>query len=83
MIYRMAAAALMALALVGCATVRPVPVALPLPARPTLTPVPSQEVACLAPAAYTALVSRERALRTWGLALEAIIKANNVEVPKP
>lgn len=63
--------------LAGCATVRPVPVTLPLPPRPVLTPVTASQVQCLAPDAYTALVDRERKLRTWGLELEAIIRANN------
>lgn len=68
---------LAALALAGCATVHPVPVTLPLPPRPVLTPVTASQVQCLAPDTYTALVNRERALRTWGLELEAIIRANN------
>lgn len=70
------------LALAGCATVRPVPVTLPLPPRPVLTPVTASKVQCLAPDTYTALVNRERALRTWGLELEAIIKAANAKAGK-
>lgn len=53
------------------------PVVLPLPARPVLAPVAPASVACLSNDAYTTLVNRERALRTWGLELEAIIQANN------
>lgn len=74
---------LLAALLAGCATVRPVPVMLPLPPRPVLTPVTSDQVRCLAPGTYTALVNRERSLRTWGLALEAIIAANNRKAPTP
>jgi hypothetical protein len=73
------ATTLCVLALVACAQqpVRSVPVALPLPTRPVLAPVPAASVQCLAPETYTTLVNRERALKTWGLQLEAIIKANN------
>lgn len=71
------------LALAGCATIRPVPVTLPLPARPVLTPVKASDVQCLAPDTYTALVNRERALRTWGLELEAEIKALDAKAPTP
>lgn len=53
------------------------PVALPLPPRPLVQAVQSSAVQCLAPATYTTLVERERALKTWGLKLEAVIKANN------
>lgn len=68
------------LILPGCATRPDVrPMALPLPARPTLTPVKASAVECLAPDAYTALVNRERALRTWGEELEGIIQANNAK----
>lgn len=69
--------------LTGCATVRPVSVTLPLPPRPVLTPVTADQVQCLAPGTYTALVNRERSLRTWGLELEAIIAANNAKAPTP
>lgn len=72
-------AACAALALAGCSTVQYRPVALPLPVRPVLTPVQASAVQCLAPATYTALVNRERALKTWGLELEAVIKANNAK----
>lgn len=65
--------------LAGCATVRPVPVTLPLPVRPVLTPIQGNALQCLAPATYTTIVDRERALRTWGLSLEAIIGANNAK----
>jgi hypothetical protein len=75
--------AMLALAGSGCAAqVRPVPVTLPLPARPVLTPVTASQVQCLAPDAYTALVNRERALRTWGLELEAEINALNAKAGK-
>lgn len=67
----------------GCATIRPVPVTLPLPPRPVLTPVTASQVQCLAPDTYTALVDRERSLRGWGLELEAIIAANNRKAPTP
>lgn len=80
MLKLLAASALLALA--GCATVRPVPVTLPLPARPVLTPVTAAQVQCLAPATYTALVDRERALKLWGLELEAEIKALNAKAGK-
>ena len=63
----------------GCTTTVYRPVTLPLPPRPVLTSVPASAVQCLAPDAYTALVNRERALRTWGLELEAVIKANNAK----
>lgn len=76
---RLCSALAAVLLLCGCAKpiVRSVPMTLPLPARPTLTPVDSDAVQCLAPAAYTALVTRERALATWGMQLEAIIQTNN------
>lgn len=72
-------ALLLVAALAGCTTthVRTLPVALPLPARPVLQPVPASSVACLSDTTYTALVHRERALRTWGLQLQAVIQANN------
>ncbi len=66
----------------GCATMRPVPVTLPLPPRPVLTPVTASQVQCLAPDTYTTLVDRERALRTYALELEAIIKAANGKAGK-
>jgi hypothetical protein len=44
-----------------------------------LTPVKASDVACLAPDVYTALVNRERALKEWGLAEEAVLKANNAK----
>lgn len=64
-------------ALAGCATPAAKPVLLPLPSRPVLTPVKGDAMQCLAPETYTAVIDRERALRTWGLQLEAIIEANN------
>lgn len=72
--------ALLLLALAGCTSaphdiVRPV--TLPLPARPTLTPVKGASLQCLATDAYSALVKRERALESWGEQMEAVIKANN------
>lgn len=71
---------MLALALSGCATTTDHrPMTLPLPARPTLTPVVASSVQCLTPAAYTALVNRERALRTWGESLEGVIQANNAK----
>jgi hypothetical protein len=69
----------LALALAGCTTTMYRPVALPLPTRPVLTPVKASALQCLAPDAYTTIVDRERALRTWGLELEAIVKANNAK----
>lgn len=71
---------LLALCLAGCAsTVDVRPMTLPLPARPTLPTVKAAAVQCLAPDAYTSLVDRERALRTWGEKLEGIIQANNAK----
>lgn len=66
----------------GCQTIKPVPVTLPLPPRPVLTPVTASQVQCLAPDTYTALVNRERALRTYALKLEAIIRASNGKAGK-
>lgn len=65
--------------LAGCTTTVYRPVALPLPTRPVLTPVKASAVQCLAPDTYTALVNRERALRTFAIELEAVIKANNAK----
>ena len=71
---------LLALALLaGCTTTVYRPVALPLPTRPVLTPVKASTLKCLAPDTYTTIVNRERALRTWGLELEAVIEANNAK----
>lgn len=68
------------LVLTGCASTTDVrPMALPLPARPTLPAVKASAVQCLSKDAYTALVNRERGLRTWGEKLEAIIQANNAK----
>lgn len=66
----------------GCQTIRPVPVSLPLPPRPVLTPVTASQVQCLTPATYLLLVNREHALRLWGLELEAEIKALNAKAGK-
>jgi len=71
---------LLALALLaGCTPTVYRPVPLPLPTRPVLTPVKASALQCLAPGTYTTIVNRERALRTWGLEVEAIIKANNAK----
>lgn len=72
-------AAAFALLLTGCAAPVVVyhPVALTLPPRPVVPAVDRMAVQCLAPETYTALVNRERGYKTWGLELEAIIKANN------
>jgi hypothetical protein len=53
------------------------PLALPIPTRPTLTPIPSSALMCLSDKSYSTLVHRERALRTWALQLRAVIRANN------
>lgn len=76
---RISSALAAALLLAGCGqqAVRQSPVSLPLPPRPALVPVAASSVACLSDSTYTALVNRERALRTWGLELEAIIQSNN------
>lgn len=67
------------LALAGCTTPAARPVLLPVPARPVLTPIKGDALQCLAPEAYTTIVNRERALRTWGLSLEATLDANNAK----
>lgn len=72
-------AILLALALAGCATPAARPVLLPLPSRPVLTPIKGDALQCLAPDTYTTIVNRERALRTWGMQLEAVIRANNAK----
>lgn len=74
-------------ALAGCAaTIPPAivsrPVTLPIPQRPVLAPVSASAVQCLSDAAYTALVNRERALRTWALELLGVIEANNAAAKK-
>lgn len=69
----------LALLLAGCAQVQVKPVMLPVPVEPVLTPVTASQVQCLAPQTYTALVDRERALRTWALELRAVIDANNAK----
>lgn len=79
-----------ALLLYACAQqpVRQLPAGLPVAARPALKPIsadafkcpvklPSPYTMCMTDATYTTLVDRERALKTWGLQLEAIIQANN------
>lgn len=70
--------------LAGCAPsyVRTRPMPLPLPSRPVLQPVPASSVVCLSDATYTRLVNRERALRNWGLQLEAVIRTNNEHAHK-
>ena len=67
------------LLLAGCTQVQVKPVMLPVPVEPALTPVTASQVQCLAPQTYTALVNRERALRTWALELQAVIDANNAK----
>ena len=71
-------AAFAAVLLAACAT-QPRPVALPLPARPTVPAIPASELQCLADSTYTKIVNRDRGYKTWGLELEAIIKANNAK----
>ena len=75
---RLISAALI-LALAGCTQTQVKPVRLPLPAEPILTPVPPNAVQCLDAGTYVALVNRERALRTWGKELSAVIAANNAK----
>lgn len=65
--------------LAGCTTTVYRPVPLPIPARPVLAPVTASALQCLAPDTYTTIVNRERALRTWGLSLEAVLKSNNAK----
>lgn len=65
--------------LAGCTTPAARPVLLPLPSRPALTPIKGDALQCLAPDTYNTVVNRERALRTWGLQLEATIDANNAK----
>jgi hypothetical protein len=69
--------------LAGCGPTRieyrPVPLPLPLAERPVLTPIAPDALQCLAPATYTTIVNRERGYKTWGLELEATIKANNAK----
>lgn len=71
--------AILLVALAGCTQTITRPVPLPDPAEPTLTPVIASQVECLAPAAYVALVNRERAERTWGKEMQAIIETNNAK----
>ncbi len=72
-------------ALAGCASAPPPPtivhgpVKLPEVARPVLAPVAGSALQCLSRAAYTTIVERERALKGWGLAEEAVIKTNNAK----
>lgn len=67
--------------LAACTTATPTvvarPSALPIPTRPTLTPVPASALMCLSDRSYSTLLGRERALRTWALQLRAVIRANN------
>lgn len=67
--------------LTGCGPTRVEyrPVLLPVAARPVLTPVKASDLQCLSDSTYTVIVNRERSLRTWGLELEAIIRANNAK----
>lgn len=67
--------------LAGCAAapVQYRPVLLPQPARPVLTSLKASDLQCLSDSAYTTIVNRERAYKTWGLQLEAIIDANNAK----
>jgi hypothetical protein len=65
--------------LAGCTTTVYRPVPLPIPVRPVLMPVPAGALQCLAPDTYTTIVNRERGYKTWGLQLEAIIRANNAK----
>lgn len=74
---------LAALAIAGCTTVQYRPVPLPQPARPVLTPVKASDLQCLSKSTYTTIVDRERALKTWGLELEAIVEANNARAVNP
>lgn len=55
------------------------PVPLPLPARPTLTPLKATDLQCLSDSAYTTIVNRERGYKTAYLELRAIIEANNAK----
>lgn len=82
--------ALALLVLAGCAQVQVRPVPLPLPSEPVLTPVksgafncpvplPSPWAMCMTDKTYTALVNRERGLRTWARELQAVIAANNAK----
>lgn len=72
-----------ALLLAGCVNQPPRPVELPLLTRPTLTPLKASDLQCLSDSAYTTIVNRERAYKTWGLQLEAIIEANNAKASQP
>jgi hypothetical protein len=65
--------------LAGCTTTVYRTVPLPIPARPVLTPVTASALQCLAPETYATIVNRERGYKTWGLELEAVIKANNAK----
>lgn len=77
---------LSALSLSGCAT-KPTyivrPVELPIPARPTLPHVEGASLMCLSDDAYTALVKRERAIKSYAAQLEAVIRANNEAAHEP
>lgn len=68
-----------ALLLCACTTPTPRPVPLPVPARPVVPNVKASELHCLRDDVYTRIVDRERGYKTWGLALEAILEANNVK----
>ena len=58
-------------------TIAHCPVALKTVPRPTLPPVAASELKSLSNSAYTRIVERERLLRTWGLAEQAVIEQNN------
>ena len=76
-----AVASILLVAALGACTiqVRHEPVLLPLPARPVLTPIKASDLQCLSDSAYTTVVNRERGYKTWGLQLEAILRANNAK----
>ena len=85
-----AAICVLAIALpAGCAhveqppTIAHRPVTLPTIPRPVLPPVAATAVQCLSPSAYRRLVERERLLRNWGLAEQAVIQKNNEHAAKP
>lgn len=87
---RACSALVLLLVLAACTTQPPRPVELPVPARPTLTPIkasafacpfamPAPITKCISDQTYDTLVERERKAWDWGAAGEAIIKANNAQ----